>query len=319
MSELVIAYHDGTPDNARKQLWQARLNPYLNSEFPSFQLVDLTSEAAAEAQAALVWSPPYGALAKLPHNRVTISLGQGVDHLLSDKSLPPRTPIVRLVDPNMSHALSHWVILNILDHYRDGPFYRQMRAARQFTQKEQQETDGLRVAVYGMGAIGSVIAERLASLGFSVSGWARTPRNHDDEIPIFSGDDGFNHLLATHACHVCILPLTPQTENLFNKSSFETMQKGAYFVNGGRGRQVNEADLLDAVHNGQLSGAALDVFATEPLPVDHPFWAEDKITIWPHVAAQTNPNTAAQQVSDAILKSLKGEPPLNQVNRQAGY
>ena len=100
---------------------------------------------------------------------------------------------------------------------------------------------------------------------------------------------------------------------------FAQMPRGAYFINGGRGRQVVEADLLEAVRSGHLSGAALDVFETEPLPSEHPFWDEDRITIWPHVAAQTNPNTAARQVAQAISDCLNGIAPKNQVQRTRGY
>ena len=93
------------------------------------------------------------------------------------------------------------------------------------------------------------------------------------------------------------------------------MPAGSYFINGGRSRQVNEADLLDAVQSGHLDGAALDVFAVEPLPEAHPLWAEDRISIWPHVAAQTNPDTAADQVSRAIQAVLDGGVPDHVVNK----
>lgn len=314
-SPLRIAFHDGTADNHKMQSWIERLTPYLGA----FEMVGLTDPLAEQAEIALVWSPPHGRLAECTQLRLIVSLGQGVDHLMSDETISSQVPIVRLVDENMSHALSQWVILNLLDHYRDGPFYRNNRTEHAFIQREQFDTAGLAVGVYGMGAIGRVIAERLSAIGFCVSGWSRTRQDFGDAITACTGEAGFKQMLANCQAHICILPLTPQTTGLFHRDVFAQMPRGAYFINGGRGRQVVEADLLEAVRSGHLSGAALDVFETEPLPSEHPFWDEDRITIWPHVAAQTNPNTAARQVAQAISDCLNGIAPKNQVQRTRGY
>ena len=104
-----------------------------------------------------------------------------------------------------------------------------------------------------------------------------------------------------------------------NHQLFNQLAKGAYIINGGRGSQLVEADLLDAIGTGQIAGAALDVFAIEPLPADHAFWTHPKITIWPHVAAQTNPNTAAMQVAAAITAIMAGREPENRVDWARGY
>ena len=314
-SELVIAYYDASPDTTRQERWQALLTPLLGT----FRMVGLLDAAAEQAQIALVWSPPTGRLAQLSALKLIISLGQGVDHLMREPDLPKSAHIVRLVDPNMSHALSQWVILNILDHYREGRLYRAYRAEKAFIQRPQIETAGLAVAVYGMGAIGQVIASQLAGLGFDVHGWSRTKRDFGSQITAYHGSDGFSQLTQTCRCHVCILPLTPETEGLFSAEIFNSMPTGALFINGGRGKQVVEADLLAAIRSGQLGGAALDVFAVEPLPDSHPFWDEPNITIWPHVAAQTNPETAARQVASAITSVLAGKTPDNLVDLARGY
>jgi len=313
-SELVIAYYDSSPDTAKQQRWQALLTPLLGA----FRMVGLLDDDAEQAEIALVWSPPIGRLAELGSLKLIISLGQGVDHLMG-AALPASARIVRLVDPNMSHALSQWVILNMLDHYREGRQYRAYRDEKAFIQRPQIETTGLPVAVYGMGAIGQVIASQLAFLGFDVHGWSRTKRDFGNQITACHGHDGFRQLAQTCLCHVCVLPLTPQTEGLFSAEIFNAMPTGSLFINGGRGKQVVEADLLAAIRSGQLGGAALDVFAVEPLPASHPFWDEPAITIWPHVAAQTNPETAARQVASAITAVLAGKTPDNLVDPARGY
>ena len=312
---ITIAYHDSTGETEKQDRWAERLSQRLGP----VRLVALSSAEAEQADIALVWSPPPGRLRQLGALKLIVSLGQGVDHLFSDPHLPDDVPVVRLVDPNMSHALSQWVCLVLLDYLRDGPAYRKAAAERRFDSLPQRHTEGLPVAVYGLGAIGAVIADRLAALGFAVQGWSRQPRDLGPSVQTFHGPDGFRQMLSACAVHICILPLTAETEGLFDANSFAQMPAGSYFINGGRGRQVNETDLLDAVQSGHLDGAALDVFAVEPLPEAHPFWAEDRISIWPHVAAQTNPDTAADQVSRAIQAVLDGGVPDHVVNKARGY
>ena len=175
---IKIAYYDNTGRDDKRQWWQACLSERLGP----CTLVPLTDAAALSCQFALVWHPPKGRLAELANLKVIISLGQGVDHLISDPDLPEQAAIVRLVDPDMSHALSQWVILAILDHLRDGPYYRKMAEQKRFKGRDQRQTKNLPVAVYGMGAIGLAIARHLAGLGFDVSGWSRSERQFTESI-----------------------------------------------------------------------------------------------------------------------------------------
>jgi glyoxylate/hydroxypyruvate reductase A len=311
----LIAYHDGDKTDERQHGWQMRLATYL----PGCQLVPLADKAADDAEIALVWGPPDGRLAELSQLKLAVSLGQGVDHLMVPGKLPDDIPLIRIVDPDMSHALSQWVILAALDHLRDGPMYREQARQRIFSSHSQRQTRGLPLAVYGMGAIGSMIATRLADIGFQVHGWSRSERPQAGVITMHHGHAGFDKLLSTCQLHVCILPLTDETWHIFGADAFAAMPRGAYFINGGRGAQVDEAALLQAIVSGHIAGATLDVFEHEPLPDNHPFWDESRITIWPHVAAQTNPETAAQQVADAIMAVQAGHVPANLVDRQRGY
>jgi glyoxylate/hydroxypyruvate reductase A len=292
-----------------------RLAAYL----PGCQLVPLADKVADDAEIALVWGPPDGRLAELSQLKLAVSLGQGIDHLMVPGKLPDDIPLIRIVDPDMSHALSQWVILAALDHLRDGPMYREQARQRIFSSHSQRQTRGLPLAVYGMGAIGSMIATRLANIGFQVHGWSRSERPQAGVITMHHGHAGFDKLLSTCQLHVCILPLTDETWHIFGADAFAAMPRGAYFINGGRGAQVDEAALLQAIVSGHIAGATLDVFEHEPLPDNHPFWDESRITIWPHVAAQTNPETAAQQVADAIMAVQAGHVPANLVDRQRGY
>jgi glyoxylate/hydroxypyruvate reductase len=313
--EVKIAYFDNSGRDDKRRWWQDCLSERLGP----CQLIPLEDSAALGCEFALVWYPPQGRLVQLKDLKLIVSLGQGVDHLMADKSLPDGPAITRLVDPDMSHALSQWVLLNVLDYLRDGRHYRENAKERRFEPRDQRQTKNLPIAVYGMGAIGLVIAQRLAAIGFDVSGWSRSERNFPEPIKSVYGKAGFDALLASCDIHICILPLTPSTTNLFDATAFARMKKGAYFMNGGRGKQVVEADLLAALRVQHLDGACLDVFAEEPLPPHHPFWQEPAITIWPHVAAQTNPDTAADQVAAAIRAAAEGAPLSNLVDKGRGY
>ena len=304
----LIAFHDGNDKSSLVNWHNYALRIDKNMSF-----VPLSDKQADQAEIALVWNPPKGRLAELKKLKLICSLGQGVDHLWKDISLPLAIPIIRLVDPYMSRSLSQWVLAVLLDFLRDGSFYRSKREKREFCKLPERDTFRMKVAVYGIGAIGSVVANNLKNLEFNVTGWAQTKK------PQFlfrqeTGRAGFQNLISTNFVHICLLPLTTSTKKLFSKNVFMQMPKGAYFINAGRGEQVDEIALLDAVGTGHLSGAALDVFCEEPLPKNHPFWNEEKISIWPHVAAQTNPETVIEQIIESIHAIKSGQTPKNIVD-----
>ncbi|MGC6536971.1 MAG: 2-hydroxyacid dehydrogenase [Candidatus Puniceispirillaceae bacterium] len=311
---LIVAYYDDAADAARREAWQARLQPFL----PGITLVPLASPEADSAMAALVWKPPHGRIASLPALRGIVSLGQGVDHILADDSVPETLPLVRLVDPDMAQAMGHWVSLAVLQKIRKAADYRILAQRREFRPLPQIAADTCRIAIYGVGAIGSEVARQLVALGFQVTGYVNHQRQ-DDFISYESGTDGLARCLSECDMHVCLMPLTDDNKGFFNRDTFAQMKVGAYFINAGRGSHVVEDDLLAAVTSGHLAGACLDVFVTEPLPDNHPFWDNPHIEIWPHVAAQTNPETASQQVAQALWAFHQGKEPANLVDRKKGY
>jgi len=302
----------GTAEDAR--MWQQTLDRLL----PAVTITDLMSDAGRASDVALVWAPPPNALAGLPNLKGIILQGQGVDHMMADSTVPRDIPLVRLVDPDMSNALSHWAIANALDHWRHGPHYREQQRQKNWAPIAQRRSSGGIVGVMGVGAIGSVIAKHFATLGFTVRGWARTARTLDN-VEVFAGMDALPAFAEGAEIIISVLPLTPETRGVMNQAFFARLAPGAFIINGGRGPQIVDDDLLAALDKGQLGGAALDVFATEPLPQDHTFWAHPKISVWPHVAAQTNPETAAQQVAAAITAMIEGREPANRVDWERGY
>ena len=163
-----------------------------------------------------------------------------------------------------------------------------------------------------------MIARRFAALGFEVRGYARTPREIDG-VTCFAGPGQLAAFARGLDIVVSVLPLTPDTTGIMNAAFFANLADGAFIINGGRGPQVNDMDLLAALGSGKVGGAALDVFAVEPLPQDHAFWTHPGVRVWPHVAAQTNATSAADQVAAAITAMMAGTEPANRVDWSRGY
>jgi glyoxylate/hydroxypyruvate reductase A len=272
----------------------------------------------AEIDYALVWRPEPGLLAGLPKLRLILSLGAGIDHILRDPQLPRDVPIVRLVDPYLTAAMSEYVVLQVLALHRRDIDYRAQQQAGIWRELPQKNAGERPVGILGFGEIGLDAGRKLAALGFPVAGWSRSEKTVAG-FRTFAGADGLVQLLAGSEILVCLLPLTAATEGILCARNFALMPRGAGLVNAGRGRHLVEEDLIPALDSGQLSGAALDVFREEPPPPDHPFWRHPRITVTPHIAGTTNPGTAAAIVVDNIRRFEAGRPLLNKVDPARGY
>ena len=310
----VVAFYSKGTSLESQNIWEKRLKLYL----PSINLVPLFSEEAKLATTALLWKAPLDHLSQLNNIKGLISLGQGVDHILNKNSIPENIPVVRIVDSYMARSMSHWVLLSILNILRETYTYFSQENQKIYKPRNEKDFLSVKVGVYGVGAIGNVVAKDLSYMGFNVQGWSRTKKNIKT-IMCFSGSEGFNELITSSDIHVCLLPLTPSTINIFNKDAFTKMKKGSSFINAGRGEHVVENDLLNSCKSRHISNAVLDVYKIEPLPKNHPFWEQDNIRLWPHVAAETNPDTAAKQIANAIKCIDNNIIPPNTVDRIKGY
>ena len=266
---------------------------------------ELDDAALAGVEAVLGWRFPAGVAARLPRLRWVCSVGAGVEKLLVPE-LPPQVQMSRIVDAEQADGIAQFVALMALRHARSLPVYEAQQRQRQWT---RQPIGALRchVGVLGMGARGSAVARLLQAVGFQVSGYSR--HSGQSLQAVLGGSDIL----------VCALPLTPQTEGLLDARAFAAMPRGSYLINIARGAHVVEPDLIDAVRSGHLAGAALDVQRREPLPADDPLWDVPGISITPHVAAQSSPQTIAQQFVQGWRRLQRGEAPHNLVDRERGY
>jgi len=261
----------------------------------------------ATIDAAVVANPEPGLLADLPKLRLIQSLWAGVDKLLADPTLPPSVPLARMVDPTMSAAMAETALWAVLALHRRFFDYAAQQAAGQWRPQPQRRADEVRVLVLGAGSMGRAVAERLAVQGYRVDTW----RARDGAT--------LAARLARVEIVINLLPLTPATRGLLDARCFAAMPRGASLVNLARGAHVVDADLLAALDAGHLQRAVLDVFATEPLPAEHPFWRHPKVTVLPHVAALTDERSAAAVVAANLRALACDEPISHRVDRARGY
>src|SRR5215469_14191519 len=263
-----------------------------------------------EIDYVLVWNHPAGFLEQFPNLRAIFSMGAGVDHLLLDPGLPAHVPLVRMADPGLAVFMQEYVLMRVLHYHRDMPAYEQQQRAALWRQLPPRETRERRVGVMGVGHIGGTCARALAGLGFEVRGFALRGR----EVPgveVFAGAERLRQFLSGIEILICLLPLTAATRGILNAEHFALLTRGAWLIHLARGAHLVEADLMQALDSGQLAGATLDVFATEPLPSEHPFWRDPRITITPHASALTRPETAVARLALNIARERAGEPLLD--------
>ena len=313
MTPLKLLFHSNADSKADWKKRLAALDPTIEVR------VWPAAGDLAEIEAALVWKPPAGLMAKLPRLKLILSLGMGVDHVFADPMLPRHVPVARLVDPDLINRMSEYCALAVLRYHRNADVYDASQRARKW-QPLANEPAGAerRVGILGMGEIGRDLAAKLAPFGFKLAGWSRTPKRLPG-IESFHGDAGLKPFLARSEIAVCLLPLTPETEGILGAGAFAALPKGAVVINAARGGHVVEPDLIAAIDSGHLAAAQLDVFRQEPLPADHPFWAHPKIRVTPHNAGTTNPNTAAAQIVENLRRLRAGETLINIVDPARGY
>jgi len=273
---------------------------------------------AEEIVFAVAWNPPAEAWQKLPGLRAISSAGAGVERLLRDPALPAHLPIVRLVDDRLAGGMSEYVLLHVLRLHRRLAELQAAQAAGRWAALPTPDTPRTTVGVMGLGAIGADAAVKLAILGFRTIGWSRSPKNLHG-VETFAGEDELPEFLGLCDYCVCLLPLTPQTEGLLDAKHLALLPPGAHLINAGRGGHVVEADLLQALDGGRLASATLDVFNTEPLPPEHPFWTHPKVLVTPHNAADTVPSSSAAQIVENYRRLVQGRELQNLVDRDRGY
>ncbi|QFU08695.1 Glyoxylate/hydroxypyruvate reductase A [Rhodobacteraceae bacterium THAF1] len=301
---------------AGAERWDAWRGP-LERAFDARGLkVDLAKDHPATETDIIVYAPgaPLQDFAPYTNAKAVLNIWAGVEGVVGNPTLTQ--PFARMVDPGLTQGMVDYCVGHVLRHHLglDAQLATQDRWAPVVPPLASDRP----VTVLGLGALGSTVAGALAGLGFPVTGWARSEKRIDG-VRCLAGSDTLDQALSDAQILVLLLPLTAETADLMDARHLALLPKGAVVINPGRGGLIVDADLLEGLDTGHIAHATLDTFRTEPLPDAHPFWAHPRVTITPHIASETRPETAASVIAENTERATAGQPLLHEVDKSAGY
>jgi glyoxylate/hydroxypyruvate reductase len=262
------------------------------------------------------WMPPAD-FAQFPNLELLFSVAAGVDQL-DLPTIPPHVPLVRMIEPGLEAGMVEFATMAALALHRGMPLYLARQRDAVWQAERVRLAGETRIGVMGLGVLGRAVLDRLASFGFPLSGWSRSPRDIPG-VACHAGAAALPDFLAGCDILICLLPLTAETRGILDARLFAALPEGAGIVNLGRGGHLVDADLLAALDTGHLSAAILDVAEPEPLPADHPFWRHARIWLTPHVASTTRAESGADAIIANLERWMRGETPLGLIDRARGY
>ncbi|WP_110655325.1 2-hydroxyacid dehydrogenase [Salinicola halimionae] len=293
----------------------------LRERLPTAEIFVAKDSGNPQVDYLVAWKPPASVFDEQTALKGIVNLGAGVDALLQNPSLPRELPIVKLRDAGMGELIGDYARYGVLHFQRDFDRYRRQQATSEWREVPVVDKPDWPIGVLGLGAIGTRVAQILATDGYPVHGWSRSPKKIEG-INCHHGDDGLDTLLRQVKTLITLLPDTPATRHIIDRDNLAKLPAGASLINPGRGTLIDEPALLDALgvgeSEGRLRGALLDAFPNEPLAADSPLWRHPRILITPHMAGPTPIGAAADQVADALDAMSKGKA-VKTIDPDAGY
>ena len=247
--------------------------------------------------------------------KAVLNLWAGVEGVTNNKTL--KVPLARMVDSGLTDGMVEWVTGHTLRHHLgiDKHIHGQDGIWRSYVPPLAKDRI---ITILGLGTLGTACGIALKRLGFNVRGWSRREKKVDG-ILCFYGDEQIDSSLMDADIVVLLLPDTPLTQNILNQHTLNLLKRGAFVLNPGRGPLIDDDALLAALDSGQIEHATLDVFRIEPLPQNHQYWSNNKVTVIPHKASETRPKTASQVIAMNIGRAENGQELLYLVDRENGY
>lgn len=247
--------------------------------------------------------------------KAVLNLWAGVEGVTNNKTL--KVPLARMVDSGLTDGMVEWVTGHTLRHHLgiDKHIHGQDGIWRSYVPPLAKDRV---ITILGLGTLGTACGIALKRLGFNVRGWSRREKRVDG-ILCFYGDEQIDSSLMDADIVVLLLPDTPLTQNILNQHTLNLLKRGAFVLNPGRGPLIDDDALLAALDSGQIEHATLDVFRIEPLPQNHQYWSNNKVTVIPHKASETRPKTASQVIAMNIGRAENGQELLYLVDRENGY
>ena len=273
----------------------------------------------ARCEAMLAWRAGPGVLGRMPRLRWVQALTAGVEGWLALPDLPAALTLTcargthRVQMPeNILGALFHLTkpYAGITLDQRE----------RRWRRRVSETLAGKTLGILGLGVIGQEVARKAEALEMRVIGTRRRPAPMPHVERVYGPEDT-DLVLAAADFVLLLLPATPETRGFMSAARLKRMKPGAYLLNFGRGELVVDGDLVEAVTARTIAGAVLDVFTTEPLPAEHPFWVTEGITVLPHIGGlhPERDRIVGALFADNVGRFLAGQPLRETVDRARGY
>ncbi|MGL4395779.1 MAG: 2-hydroxyacid dehydrogenase [Hyphomicrobium sp.] len=298
--------------------------PCLRNALPGRDLavVETSETPLPERYYLFCWKPPADVLRGRPAPLLILCGGAGVDEILKNNP-PQEVPVTRIVNPDLTGRMVEYVVLHALYHLRRMDEIAVNQRQGLWQSQHLAPARDVTVGLMGVGEMGRASGTALQALGFNVIGWGRS-RRHGLPFRSYAGLVELDDFLSQTDILVCLLPSTPETRGLIDRSKLRKLRRGGLFagpafISAGRGDVAVEAELIEALQDGTLRAATLDVFAQEPLPAGSPFWGMSNVVITPHNAADSDPEAIAAAVAAEIERFEAGAPLLHPVDRVRGY
>ena len=302
---------------ARPDRWETYERPLRDALTQAGLKVNLATDLPPADVDYIVYAPNSTLQDFTPYTRAkaVLNLWAGVENITNNDTL--KIPLARMVDPGLTKGMVEWVTGHVM-RYHLGLDIDILNDSTDWKPRTPPLAQERNVTILGLGALGTAVAQTLLTLDFNVTGWSRSPKDVVG-VNCHHGSDGLKTALASAEIVVLLLPNTPATENTLNAQTIAMLPKGAFVINPGRGPLIDDDALLAALDSGHVAHATLDVFRVEPLPAEHPYWAHQKVTVTPHIAAETRATTASQVIAENIRRGENGETLLHLVDRALGY
>jgi len=231
----------------------------------------------------------------------------GMDSMVKHVKESPNKPTVKLArfsHPSFSQFMAEYALVSIINMERNYPVIHQSQTQLVWNKSDDLKSyrclNELKIGILGIGQMGKCTAKILKGLGCRVFGLVSTAREPSEFVDEYFVPKNLPELLNSVDYVINILPATPQTDHILGGGILSTC-RNVGFVNIGRGNVIKEEEIVEALDNGWLKGAALDVFNTEPLPADCKLWTHPKVTITPHIAGESR----AQDIAECFLLNLE--------------
>ena len=278
---MTILFHNTTFDKI--DVWKKTIKKYFKNE----NIISIKDyKKFNDVKYAIIWNLPDETLVKLKNLKIIFSMGAGIDHILKLKNYNRKIPIIRIKDPKMGERIANYSLAQILNYQLNFKIFQNSQNKKYWSgERTPIDNENLTVGILGLGFLGSYIAKKLIKLNYNVIAYKKSSKQFLN-IKVYTKKNIIKFIKNSDVI-VSILPATPETDNIINRSFLKKMKKKSCLINIGRGNAIDEIALAEHLKQNKDFFVYLDVFKNEPLKTSSKLWSLPNVSITPHVAGVT--------------------------------